>query len=998
MPVARIDAMRVTGKGRAFQGGVDLRGPLALSVTQRQGGARNTRRRVPDRRLPDGRSHLAESQENEAPGDSEEDLQAGDMEELEEQPLHGEILEAITTRTMSLIELLRNAPDVKAPSGVPCEGKVVNFDAALAFTTRYCRLLRDCGPEVAAPRVTYHWTAEENFQSIVETNLRVPDPATGVKKKHGAAFGRGIYTCPDLKMAREDFAYGASATFVCLALPGRQKRRQHGRGHGLKECRGAGFDSVVGHLPNRYVDTWVFPESAQLLPCFLVDELAVPSALNVLRQAIRLIQEPWPEAFTVRKSTIEGELVPGDDSDTGGDSDSGSTSSRALVVEPATAGEEPPAIQGQSRRAWRRRKVDEDADATKIEMLGLEACPSVASTALPHVAGDGSGQTAQGRRWGAARLNAPVQQEDKPVITPPIRKAPTQSRGGTVLVKAGDILGAEEEFIAHQCNCVSSTSAQGVAEAIFRAFPNADVYKQRAGRGRSHDIPGSVSVHGRVVNLYSQLLPGRPADDAPPGGWPGTGRYVSPADAASDTRSERLRWFIACLAALPRSLPSDRAVSIAFPAKIGCGLAGGHWQKYLQTLRRFAATNSMWKVVIYDIEGKLPPEPEHSVIEVMPECEPACSSTARSTLGTSRFWQSATFEAARKGTWEAYSAENQLVLQDAVRSMDACEEALVDAARHVAVASVQSSESDLPDGFRDPHDCLHVALAGPTARLQDCNSSQEIDVHLAAIVSGLGYGKECIVADRMAAPIPVRLRLAPVRSGELRLPEDLDESSGAPSPQDCGRLVDGVEELAALAEASGSCTICLNSLSAEDGKPRRRAHARRPVVQLFCGHAFHEACLARWFEERRNCPACKRRFGHLVGRQPCVGTMAWHLDSTLRLPGSSESFTVVLDFNFPAGVDSLGQRYRGRSQRAYLPHDEQGKLLLELFRLAFQRRVLFDLRISSGSDAKYWPAFNIHLKTQVSGGPERHGYPDDGYFHRVMEELKDSGVTVAELA
>ena len=93
-----------------------------------------------------------------------------------------------------------------------------------------------------------------------ESNLKVPaaDPADGsaVKKKHGAAFGRGIYTCPDYKMAKEDFlsfypsgavptwfftftdfslwmcqdfSYGASATFACLALTGRQLTRHHGK-------------------------------------------------------------------------------------------------------------------------------------------------------------------------------------------------------------------------------------------------------------------------------------------------------------------------------------------------------------------------------------------------------------------------------------------------------------------------------------------------------------------------------------------------------------------------------------------------------------------------------------------------------------------------------------------------------------------------------------------------------------------------------------------------
>lgn len=124
--------------------------------------------------------------------------------------------------------------------------------------------------------------------------------------------------------------------------------------------------------------------------------------------------------------------------------------------------------------------------------------------------------------------------------------------------------------------------------------------------------------------------------------------------------------------------------------------------------------------------------------------------------------------------------------------------------------------------------------------------------------------------------------------------------------------------------------------------------------------------------------------------------MSWKLDSGLRLAKYPDSFTIVLQFRFPPGKDSAGQAFRGRSQQAYLPHDEAGKLVLELFRLAFRRRVLFDLRVSA-TDNKYWPAFNIHLKTAVSGGPERFGFPDDGYFQRVMEELRANGVTVADL-
>eukprot|EP00439_Symbiodinium_sp_Y106_P025528 s2628_g3.t1 len=203
--------------------------------------------------------------------------------------------DVVTDRTVRLVELLRNAEDVRPPKGLPCEGKVVSFDNALAFLFRYVRFLRELGPDLASPQ---------------ESNLRVPsaDPA-GVKKKHGAAFGRGIYTCPDYKMAKEDFSYGASATFACLALVGRQKVRHHGKGHGLSESHGADFDSVLGRMPGRNCATWVLPASDQILPCFLVDEVALPAAVAKLRQALALIREPWPI-----KPTSPPREVPEEDS------------------------------------------------------------------------------------------------------------------------------------------------------------------------------------------------------------------------------------------------------------------------------------------------------------------------------------------------------------------------------------------------------------------------------------------------------------------------------------------------------------------------------------------------------------------------------------------------------------------------------------------------------------------------------------------------------------
>jgi len=848
-------------------------------------------------------------------------------------------------RTLRLVALLRDAEEVKAPRGVPCEGKVVSFDNALAFLQRYLRFLRDLGPELASPQVTFHWTAEENFQSIVESNLRVPqaDAADegGVKKKHGAAFGRGIYTCPDYKMAKEDFSYGASATFACLALTGRQLVRHHGKGHGRSDSRGPDFDSVTGRLPGRNCCTWVFPASDQILPCFLVDEVAIPAAVAKLRQAIALIREAWPDANPQAPTALQTmEEAEEDDAATNRWRRSSERSSPGVTSNQAfdkqAEGRDDLPYGGDLQEAMRA----QDRSAVKL----LMALRDQNQNQVSQVISKGS------RRWGAKKV------EEFP--RPP-------SQGG-VSQKAGNLLQATEDYIIHQCNCVYDGRAQGIAEAIFDAFPDADVYRQRVEQGRPHDLPGTVSIHGRIVNFYSQLLPGRPADDAPPGGW-SSARFVGAAKAVQDTRSSRLRWFQECLQALSRTLQRP---SVAFPARIGCGLAGGRWPEYLAALNQFAQEHPDWRIAIYDLDDAPQGAQVPNFAPKADAAETAQRRSNRQTAGGSGFWNTATFEALRNGQWIAYSEAHQTDLRCALQREDDCTEVMVDSERRQALATL-AEMGVCPRSLGS----VDGEAASLIARLD--NSSGPVNVNLAAIVSAADYGEESTAEGKTK----VRLRLPAVREGELRLPADLDLGS-CPTLKDCGRTLDA-EQL----QPDSTCGICLGELVS-----RRRCS----VLQLHCGHSFHDSCLDRWFEERRRCPTCKRRFGHLVGNQPSVGTMSWRLDSRVRLAGHPDSFTIVLNFRFPSGWDSNGESYRGRSQQAYLPHDESGKLLLALFQLAFRRRVLFDLRVSA-TDQKYWPAFNIHLKTALAGGPERFGFPDDGYCQRVLEELRENGVTIAEL-
>jgi len=153
----------------------------------------------------------------------------------------------------------------------------------------------------------------------------------------------------------------------------------------------------------------------------------------------------------------------------------------------------------------------------------------------------------------------------------------------------GNLLDAKEKYICHQCNCVSHMAA-GVAKAIFDEFTYSDIYSQRI----SYGVPGTIIVKGNgknerfVVNMLSQYYPGGP-------------RPINAGNIEDDERT-RQKLFNKCLMALAKITDLE---SIAFPHRIGCGLAGGDWNWYKGTLDNFA--NYVYKmqnakVVIYQRE------------------------------------------------------------------------------------------------------------------------------------------------------------------------------------------------------------------------------------------------------------------------------------------------------------------------------------------------------------------------------------------------------------
>ena len=152
------------------------------------------------------------------------------------------------------------------------------------------------------------------------------------------------------------------------------------------------------------------------------------------------------------------------------------------------------------------------------------------------------------------------------------------SWGAAISIRSASILEATEDYLIHQCNC-HSTSAAGLASAIFARYPYADTYSDRGEATQ----PGTISVHDgdrSVVNLYAQRYPGR-------------------AGHGDDSEEQRQVWFRDGLAAVGQVAGLN---SVAMPYGIGCGLAGGSWPVYHDMIRDFATAHPHLQVTLYHLK------------------------------------------------------------------------------------------------------------------------------------------------------------------------------------------------------------------------------------------------------------------------------------------------------------------------------------------------------------------------------------------------------------
>ena len=142
---------------------------------------------------------------------------------------------------------------------------------------------------------------------------------------------------------------------------------------------------------------------------------------------------------------------------------------------------------------------------------------------------------------------------------------------GNVQVVDGDILEADTKYIVHQVNTISLVP-KGLSSQIFKKYPNANVYKRDIIRKT-----GTIIIKEPVINLVGQ-------------------KYAGESNKTDDSYENRKKWF---KKGLDEISVTPNIISVAFPYKIGSGLAGGKWEDYESMIYKFAKENPNIKVKIY---------------------------------------------------------------------------------------------------------------------------------------------------------------------------------------------------------------------------------------------------------------------------------------------------------------------------------------------------------------------------------------------------------------
>ncbi|KAL4232125.1 hypothetical protein ACF0H5_009700 [Mactra antiquata] len=190
-------------------------------------------------------------------------------------------------------------------------------------------------------------------------------------------------------------------------------------------------------------------------------------------------------------------------------------------------------------------------------------------------------------------------------------------------------------------------------------------------------------------------------------------------------------------------------------------------------------------------------------------------------------------------------------------------------------------------------------------------------------------------------------------------------------------------------ETLEDCVICMDTIEVND------------IKELACGHKFHADCIDQQFAYKEACPTCGYVCGIITGDQP-EGCMDVNINRGATCAGYEEYERIEITYSFPGGRQAdchpePGKFYKGIKRTAYLPYNKQGREILEMLKVAFERKVIFTIGRSRTTGADSVITWNdIHHKTDHRPNTQ-FGYPDPTYLDRVTDELKAKGVTVDDI-
>ena len=172
----------------------------------------------------------------------------------------------------------------------------------------------------------------------------------------------------------------------------------------------------------------------------------------------------------------------------------------------------------------------------------------------------------------------------------------------------GNIANAEEPFILQQYDCLT-TIPHGLSKTLSANFDHARVYEKRRAINtvrncaipEDRSVPGTIEIYSGsvyqpdIICLYGQYRPGK------------VNAYNVYPEDYPDTSQDREKYFQQGLDRILNTFIIDEAngyPKIAVPYRIGCGLAGGDWIKYLTMIKEFDRKLQQHggEVVIYYLE------------------------------------------------------------------------------------------------------------------------------------------------------------------------------------------------------------------------------------------------------------------------------------------------------------------------------------------------------------------------------------------------------------